>query len=57
MNSELAGVVPIYMSVSVQQFEDGLAVHVWRNIEPGDVQNSGGQVDVQHNVRVARKKS
>lgn len=43
------------MSVSVQQFEDGLAIHVRRNIEPGDVQDGGGQIDVQHDVRVAEK--
>lgn len=43
------------MSVSVKQFEDGFSVHVWRNIEPGDVQNGRGQVDVQDNVRVAEK--
>lgn len=55
MNPELACAVPVHMSVSVEQFEDGLAIHVWWNIEPCDVQNSGGQVDVQYNVGVAGK--
>lgn len=44
---------PIHNTVSVQQFEDWLAVHVWWNIYPSNVQDGGGQVDVQDNVGVA----
>lgn len=47
--------VPVNVSVSIKQFENGLAVHVCRNVLSGDVQDGGGQVNVQHDVGVAEK--
>ncbi len=44
---------PVHHAVCVQELEDGLAVHVWRNVHPCDVQDGGRQVYVQHDVGVA----
>lgn len=44
---------PVHHAVCVQELEDGLAVHVWGNVHPCDVQDGGRQVYVQHDVGVA----
>ena len=44
---------PVDWSLYVQQLEEGLAVHVRRDVHASDVQDGGCQVNVQHHVRVA----
>jgi hypothetical protein len=44
--------VPVDRFVCVQEFEDGLAVHIRGNIGTGHVQQCGSQVNVQHHMRV-----
>lgn len=43
---------PVHWFVCVQQFEDGLAVHLCRDVHSCHVQQGGRHVDIQHNVRV-----
>ena len=41
---------PVTWLFRVQKFEDGLAIHIGRRVEPGDVQDRRGQVDVENDL-------
>lgn len=46
---------PVASPLLFQQLKDRLSVHVWRSVEPGDMEDCGSQVNVQHQVRVPEK--
>lgn len=41
---------PVTWLFRVQKFEDGLAIHIGRCVEPSDVQDRRGQVDVENDL-------
>lgn len=41
---------PVHWPLRVQELEDGLPIHVCRDVQSGDVQDGGGQVDVEDDV-------
>lgn len=46
---------PIASPFLFQQLQNGLPIHVWRGVQPGDVENRRSQVDVKHQMRVSRR--
>src|SRR3712207_7211948 len=43
---------PIHGPLRVQQLEDGFPVHIRGDVQTCDVQDGGGQVDVEHDVGI-----
>lgn len=47
--------IPVPWLFQVQKFEDRLAIHIGRRVEPSDVQDRWCQVDVENDLRDSAK--
>lgn len=43
---------PIHWPFRIQQLEDGLPIHIRGDVQTGNVQDGGGQVDVEDDVGI-----
>lgn len=46
---------PIASPLLFQQLKDRLSIHVWRSVQPSDVEDRGSKVNVQHQMGVSEE--